>query len=44
MKITEAKPIKIGNSYGFIIPRAFITNGLIDLNRSYSIDIEEVSR
>jgi len=41
IQIRDVKIIKIGGSYGFTIPRPFITNGMINLSKRYNIEIEE---
>lgn len=38
MKFT-GKPIKIGNSYAVTIPKAYIDNGIISLNKKYWVEM-----
>ena len=38
------KPIKVGNSYYISIPRPFIKYGLIDLNKSYQVLLNALSK
>ena len=37
----EAKPSRHGGQYHFHIPKAYITNKLIDFNKTYKIYLEE---
>ena len=39
LKIKNRKIIKQGESHFFYIPKAYITNGQIDLNREYTITL-----
>ena len=40
MKISSAKPVKVGNSYYFTIPKQYINNGIVELDKRYNIDVE----
>lgn len=35
------KPIKIGDSFGIIIPSAYIKNKVIDINKVYECSMKE---
>jgi len=41
VKIKEVKPIKIGNSYYFLIPKQYITNETLNLTSDYDIIIKD---
>ena len=41
MKIKDARPIKIGNSHYFNIPKPFIDNEVIDPNKRYNLEISD---
>ena len=41
MKITNARPIRISNSYCFIIPIALIKGDIIKLNKRYDLELTE---
>ena len=42
MKLEKLKVIKIGSSYGFLIPAAFVNKGILKKGESYDIEIEGV--
>lgn len=44
MQLKKKKLTKIGNSYGFTVPMAFVTNGQIDTEKLYDLDIKEASK
>ena len=39
--IKDKKPIKVGHSFYFLIPKQYIDNGAIDLDKSYDLDVNE---
>lgn len=39
----KAKPVKIGNSWGFIAPASYWQNGILDKEKSYDLAAEVVS-
>ena len=39
--IKKRKLVKIGNSWGFIIPYSYYKNGLLNTNSKYNIDIKQ---
>lgn len=41
MQIKDVKPIKVGHSFYFTIPKQFITNGLIFESKRYDLIVEE---
>lgn len=41
MQIKKAKIIRVGDSYGITIPKAYIDNEMIDLEKHYDIDLKE---
>ena len=41
MKIKKTKPSKIGDSYFFRIPKQYITNEEIDLDKEYNLEVKE---
>lgn len=41
LPIKDAKIMKIGNSYAVVIPKDYITNGLIDPDKRCNIIIED---
>lgn len=38
----KRKPAKTGRNYAFYIPQAYIKNGLIDLNKEYTVYLSPV--
>ena len=41
MQIKNAKPIKVGHSFYFTIPKQFINTGIVVLDKLYNISFEE---
>jgi hypothetical protein len=39
----KAKIVKIGNSYGFIVPKSYVDNGLVVEDIKYAVCAEVVS-
>ena len=39
----KAKVVKIGNSYGFIMPKSYVDNGLVSQDKNYDVCAEVVS-
>lgn len=44
MMFKNVYPVKSGNSYYFTIPKQLIDHGLIDVNNSYDLDVEETKK
>lgn len=42
MKILNKKMTRMGNSYGFLVPAAFISNGQLSPSKEYNIELKEV--
>jgi len=40
--ITEAQPIKVGNSHYFTIPAQYINNGAIQKGKKYNLLVSEL--
>lgn len=41
VNIKKIRPIKIGNSYYFRIPKQFVTNGIIDATALHDVEVKE---
>ena len=41
IKIRESKILKIGNSYGIIIPLLYVKNGIVDTEKKYDVILRE---
>lgn len=37
----KSKLIIVGNSFAFIVPKAYVSNGLLDEKKSYDIIVEK---
>lgn len=41
MQIKYVKPVNIGNSYYFLIPKQYVTNDLIKLDSRYDLQVDK---
>lgn len=41
MQIKYVKPQSIGNSYFFLIPKQYVTNGIIHLDKRYDLKVDK---
>lgn len=37
IKITKVKPVKVGNSYYFLIPKQYLNNGIVQADKKYNL-------
>lgn len=42
VEIKNRKPVKVGESYYFTIPKQYIDNGLISIDDKYDLDVDKV--
>ena len=41
VRIKDAKPMKVGNSFYFLIPKQYIDNETIEVSKKYNIILED---